>query len=439
MNSKRQKGLSLVELMVAMALGLLVMYGVLTLFNGVSRSNDLQAALARVQESGRFAVTTLEKDLRMVYSGYCASNGGYALAGRERRMWSEHRTLVEAPSLGAAGLPDSGGMRSVSATGNPSTSVATAAYGLSPRFMVQAYNCTTGTTCTPAMPSGAFPSAGLNVNLRVPNSDILTIRYLAGSGWDFSRPAANAQCVSGETLTLQPQAGDDPPNFVAGDLGWLASCYGATIFPISAIVGNNLQIGPKLTTGNICPPSENTARLYNFSKDFVTVSYYLAFRTNENPDARPNAGTRRLTPTLIRRVNGGAEEEVVRGVDQLAFRFGVIDDQGNLRMLQASQVANQMGGAIACPPKPLDVPPTPNSPAVREPGCLWRAISRIETHLLVNSENEARALDLASASFRFLGTEYAPAETEALPNQLLAGSMPRREFISQVSARNRNP
>jgi type IV pilus assembly protein PilW len=62
---RAQRGLSLVELMVAMAIGTFLLAGAITVFGktrDIYRTND---AAARLQETARYAMGTLEADLRM--------------------------------------------------------------------------------------------------------------------------------------------------------------------------------------------------------------------------------------------------------------------------------------------------------------------------------------------------------------------------------------
>lgn len=69
----RSGGLSLIELMVALVLGLLVIGGVLQLFVGSKVTYTSAEALARVQENGRFSIETLKRELRDLGShGFCA-------------------------------------------------------------------------------------------------------------------------------------------------------------------------------------------------------------------------------------------------------------------------------------------------------------------------------------------------------------------------------
>jgi type IV pilus assembly protein PilW len=63
-----QRGLSLVELMVAMAIGVFLLAGALSVFGktrDLYRTND---ATARLQETARYAMSTIEADLRMANS-----------------------------------------------------------------------------------------------------------------------------------------------------------------------------------------------------------------------------------------------------------------------------------------------------------------------------------------------------------------------------------
>lgn len=63
--SRAQRGLSLVELMVAMAIGTFLLAGAITVFGktrDLYRTND---AAARLQETARYAMSTVEADLRM--------------------------------------------------------------------------------------------------------------------------------------------------------------------------------------------------------------------------------------------------------------------------------------------------------------------------------------------------------------------------------------
>lgn len=69
---EKQLGFSLIELMIAMILGLFIIGGVLGVFISSSQSYRSNDALSSVQESGRFALEMIAHDLRNVgYKGAC--------------------------------------------------------------------------------------------------------------------------------------------------------------------------------------------------------------------------------------------------------------------------------------------------------------------------------------------------------------------------------
>ncbi|MCU7836977.1 MAG: PilW family protein [gamma proteobacterium symbiont of Taylorina sp.] len=72
-NSKKQSGLTLVELMIALVISLIVIAGVIEIYLSNKRTYNTQAALSQIQEDGRFASIFIKKDLRM--SGYMGCMG----------------------------------------------------------------------------------------------------------------------------------------------------------------------------------------------------------------------------------------------------------------------------------------------------------------------------------------------------------------------------
>jgi type IV pilus assembly protein PilW len=69
---RRQRGFSLVELMVAMLIGLILLFGVTQVYVSSKRSANAQEDLARMQENGRFAMDLITRDLRR--AGYWGGN-----------------------------------------------------------------------------------------------------------------------------------------------------------------------------------------------------------------------------------------------------------------------------------------------------------------------------------------------------------------------------
>jgi type IV pilus assembly protein PilW len=67
-----QKGLSLIELLVALALSATLILGIFTVYMDSSQTSRLSTSLARIQESARIGVDIIARDLRMVGFQGCA-------------------------------------------------------------------------------------------------------------------------------------------------------------------------------------------------------------------------------------------------------------------------------------------------------------------------------------------------------------------------------
>lgn len=68
---KKQSGLSLVELMISVTLGLILMAGVIQMFVSTKSSYVNQQGMSRVQETGRMAMEFIGRDLRMASAMGC--------------------------------------------------------------------------------------------------------------------------------------------------------------------------------------------------------------------------------------------------------------------------------------------------------------------------------------------------------------------------------
>jgi len=434
---QRPAGFTLLEIMVALTLGMLLSIGILSLFSSTGRTNRLQNGLARLQENGRFATSRIESDLRMTAAQYCSNMAGAGTKGVtpvlpvRAPLITAEQLLLPDPGPGA-GDTRIAQLNSIDAAGYPTAAAATGTYALSPRYFVQGYSCETAGTCVPAgLPTG-LPDEGTDPDKRVAGSDVLTIRYERGSGWPFTTtPTGN--CSSNATLALNPQTGDDPVNFDAGtQLALVTDCVNSSVLPVASFASNTLTLGTLLSGATAACSNGSGSRdmrVFNFSKDFVTITYYLVLKEDQDPDGRPNSPTaaKRVIPVLMRRENG-TSQELVQGVDQLSFLYGVQDPTGKINFLTAAEIN---AGTVACTDPP-------GGDLTFEPGCLWRSVRTVEAHLLVNSVSEIMNLDSNTRMYRWFDNMNTVTDATLLPSELRAGSMLRREFIAHVSTRNYN-
>lgn len=70
-----EQGFSLIELMIGMTIGLFILLGVLIVYVGAVRTYSTNDALSRVQESGRFAIEILSKDIREAGFTFACTTG----------------------------------------------------------------------------------------------------------------------------------------------------------------------------------------------------------------------------------------------------------------------------------------------------------------------------------------------------------------------------
>jgi type IV pilus assembly protein PilW len=438
----RISGFSLIELMVAITLGLLLSIGIVTLFGATSKTNKVQDALARLQENGRYAVTRMTDDLRMTGGQYCgnASNQGWTTSPNDGPLYPGMSILVNATGVsnGANGaLPDSGGLLGVVPTPAPPNGV----YPLGPADFTRGYDCAPGGGCNPGVPSGAapdgLPAEGEGDGLRVRGADVLTIRYQRGTGWNFAVGAGTPPPLALTQTVIAGQPADDPLNFVSGDRAVLVTCGGGQIVQVNA--AGNAQAQTLTPFGLLNNASYNPAnvvgsfdvRAFNFSRDFITVTYYLAYKNDPDTPGR-------LIPVLYRRANGTQTDELVQGVERLDFIYGVQYADASLHYLNAEEVTNNSAAAGNCSPAS---PGLGLAAGTTEPNCLWRSIRSIEVHMLLDTIDDI-ALSGADMAYRYTidGPDMTvpPAADQDMGNGMLAGRMMRREFVALVATRNGN-
>ena len=73
---KSQRGLTLIEIMIALVIGLIITAGIIQVFASTRQSNRVHEAISRMQETGRMALEVLARDIRMADFWGCAADIG---------------------------------------------------------------------------------------------------------------------------------------------------------------------------------------------------------------------------------------------------------------------------------------------------------------------------------------------------------------------------
>lgn len=449
------RGVTLIELMVAMVLGLLVSAGIITLFLSTSSSNRVQTQLARLQEDGRFAVGKLNDDLSMATGMYCNNTGGVATKTSSDVYLDGLRTprilaknFLDVPALFENTTPW-GGASGESGVNYPAAP--TAPYAMPSFMFMRGYNCTGTGACLPipvTFLGGKLDTAGTAVGNRVVGTDVLTLRYLDSSrGWRLGDTNKVVPDLTGNTLKeidLAPTATEPPITEFKSGMALVADCSSAQVFAVTG--STTAKLVPAAASNFVTPLAlqpQSAPRLFDFVNDMQNVTYYVQVVSDNGSDTGVKTGA------LMRRVNGTTvsvpDQELIRGVERLTFRYGVEDANGAVRFLTADQVDSRVNKTVTCPP-------TANTLTTSDPGCLWRAVKSIEVSLLLSSQVTMPTLTTPETAFLYTpdssNGNFAPVYPAQSGTVGLAikpsqqgfdDKRLRRQFTSLVMLRNYNP
>jgi type IV pilus assembly protein PilW len=268
----RSGGFGLIELMVAMAISLLLLGGVVAIFMSSRTSYETTERMSRIQENGRFALDQIVDDVRAAGFVGCARVPKYV-----------SNTLTVGGDVKWDFLD--GGVRG--------------------------FQHVTGTTYSPTLAASDIPSAvaGSDVLMvRRPKRDSTPLRLTADMG-----ASTNALTVPNTTTS----------GLAVNDIAVVYSCEAQTYFQVTGFSAGSIShaagtavtetattsAGPGNATGDLSYSYRRNAEVIPMQ----TVFYYIRAST-----AGPAGST-----SLWRKIGSNAAEELVEGVEQMQLRFGV--------------------------------------------------------------------------------------------------------------------
>lgn len=275
--SRNQRGLTLVEVMVAMTIGLVLLGGVVTVMSSSQNTYRVNEAMARVQESARYAFQLLSHDIRM--AGYRGCVGDVVAM----------------------------------------TSVLNGSAGFLWRFdqSLEGFEATGTNSWTPARPSEITAPLG--------NRDVIVVRGVEGS---------HAKVIShaSELADLVIEAGSD---IKAGNTVLASNCQGATVFQTTGVSSVSGQKAVAHAGNPGGPPGSNAA--VELGRSFTdgevaqvsTRSYYI--RTN--PGGIPSLYRKKGSERAEELVEGIEDMQIQYGED-------TDEDRAADVYRKASEVAN---------------------------------------------------------------------------------------------------
>jgi len=292
---RHSSGFSLIELMIALALGLLLTLAMATVFLSTKTAFGRQQQLSAMQQNVRIAFEYLTSDARMV--GHMGCYTGRA-SGLTNGLAATN--IATNYALGVEGY------EYTNATPNSYTLTSSAPS-----------NSTTATEWATNIGAGGvntIPISTIAADGLTPGSDVLVIRTVSGKPVRLSANTA----LGSSTLNIENIAGgkcsngttDKVSGFCTNSHGVIASCTAARVFSVTAVAA------PTLTMSNALVGAEayTTAGAEVFPMQ--TVVYYVKKSSN---------GT---TTSLYRRTfdgdyAAGLEQELIEGVETMQLRYGV--------------------------------------------------------------------------------------------------------------------
>ena len=262
---KRQAGFSLVELMVALAIGLVAVGAVSAVLISSSSIYRVSDNRARIQESARFAVRALEQDVRQAGFMGCFNLSMFPtrftnLAQDKNNFENDYQTWIGGFEAGAA-------------------------------------------SWTP----GLDPKVGAGKHSPIPGNDVLVVRMPAGQSVAMSDDMPS---------TSVPIPVASVEGFKKGMLAIVSDCSYANLFVVGTLAAdkklvhaNDANTSPKLT--RVFSPADGA-----MVTPVTTVTYFIAAAGDGVPGNR-----------ALWRQNGlAAPEEIADGVENLQIEYGIDTD-----------------------------------------------------------------------------------------------------------------
>lgn len=408
---KKSQGFSIVELMIAILIGAIMMAALVTLFSNFSMMNRAQNGLARIQENGRYLTLRLKKDIENVGFQPCAT----VSMDSPQRI---DRGFAMKPLISFTNLTN----------GLPNVSV------IDTQYLIQGHECGDDGTCVPAIgvspggdPYGKIPDAGTTAGSRAKKTDVLTVRFLAAEAVnvdDELNPSTDTEFSLAQSPTLPPLELEDGDNIL------LANCYNAMIVNANLAGGNRV----KVPVGGVNPLASvswaskgSISSVYNFTKDFLTVSYYVGLK--EHPD-----DANKVISSLYRVENGNAPQEIVEGVERLDFTYGVQFVDGTIGYLTADEIQSAATGD--CIVEPIVPSQFGFAPLANNAGCLWRSVFAVRVNVLLNTVYNS---SLSATESYIYSPDGQTAQTpSSIPSGTDPGKMYRKEFTETISLQSNN-
>ncbi len=236
-NLRKLAGISLVEVMIAMLLGLILMGGIMQVFASSRQSYRVHDAVSRMQEGGRMALEIMSRDVRMADFWGCLSEGGSVV----NNLNNAGAGFIDFAAGGIGGTEGAGGL---------------------PDTLILRGGVDSGLSLEP--PYGPQASANIKIapDSGLEQDDIVFVSD-CGNGDIFQISNANP---NGAGVLVHNTGAASPGNYNATDPG----CPGANTHCLSMIYGNDASVfSVQEIVFTVAPGSEGQPALFRNGQEFL--------------------------------------------------------------------------------------------------------------------------------------------------------------------------
>jgi type IV pilus assembly protein PilW len=383
-NRRRHAGLSLIEVMIALVIGIVLLTGIMQIFGSTQLAFSTAEGASRIQENARFALDILRNDMRMAAHVGCRSERHYVATDEAlfNHAADPATNFAAAPfalridmSMEAFEFAGSGPGQQVDLSGGVSTGVGVGSF-------------------SPSLPPEL---ADLTADA-VAGSDIIVLRYLSSDNVRSVLPN-----IATNTLSVVNPV--DATFFERGQIYGVSNCKKLSLVqalsdgPLVAVGSGGVNAVDWVAEEDGYAPPGTSVHRYEF------VVYYVGI---DAASGEPSLKMRRLDPNRASLISG--PQAVVEGVESMQLVFGADVGAGRDDVLDRYFTAVSVPGLAANP---------------RE---AWGRVLSVRVGLLMRSTNTAAALrDGASPPIRVADTVFAVADDRRV----------RQTFETSITMRNR--
>jgi type IV pilus assembly protein PilW len=311
---KLQKGVSLIELMLAVAISSVLLLGVGLVYKNSKRGYNIQEEFSVLQENARIAMNFLVKDMRMAGFVGCA--------------WNNNLDYEDF-------------LKPVAGAGNDSflTSFRVGLEGF------EAVNTGPGNTVDLATYAGAWDRAlpaAVTAQGPTPGSDVLIIRRASGSGIKVTENNDPANLgISDQGTNIGTGTCHSPSEICEGDVLLITDCSKSRMFQVNNMqdnVDDILLVHSATGTPGNDPSSWGGAsdKYHHFEKGDAEIFKASAFAYYIDTGASGEPALFRLSASP-----GSLPEELIEGVENMQVLYGIDTDKTSATDITFDGVANR--------------------------------------------------------------------------------------------------